>query len=495
MKKFNFLISFFYSCPVFFYSIFFLLGIAFFLYNKFILLFFFVFSCNKKKLLFSIMFFLIAFFYSSYFFSDIKKIDKPIEGISLFKIDSIKEIYNFNNKYYLYKGTIKTFQNNNSIIYHNIQASISAKKFYSPCFLYNIDGTIIPNENYNFYIKTKKSWEKFSTHFSFTKLRFNLKKVFYKYLKKTIKDKNSTNFLYALITGNNSNKFLSFSFSKIGLQHVLAISGLHFGIFILFFAFLLRLFLPRILVTYLLLILVNVYFLFIGPLISVQRAYLMIQMALFSQIINRKYFALNSLAISLIVILLINPLNLKTVGFQLSFLCTFAILLIYPIIDPLSLKIFKKRTLSEINKLNMLSKIGLKLINYLRQSLCLCISINILILPVILYYFHKFALLSIIYNLFIPFLIGISLILVIIGLIFYFIIPPLSLLINSLNIILTKIILKLITYPPVCLQFYLRYKNLSSDFLIVYLTFMILLFLMLRYHLKKEQFPEYCYFL
>lgn len=493
MKKLNFLNTFFYLYPSLFYSLFFLLGISFFLYKNVLLLCFFLFIWNKKKIFIAIFMFIISNIYCNYFFSDIKKITIPIQGTSLYKIESVKEIYNFTNRYYLYLGTVKKFESGN-LTYSNIQASVSSKKFYSPLFIYKIDGILTPDENYSFYIKTKKDWQKQLACWNLSKIRFDLKKKFYNYLVNTIKDENCVNFLHTLTTGDNTHKFLSFSFAKIGLQHVLAISGFHFGIFTLFFSFILKLLFPRNYVIFFLLILVNFYFLFLGPLISVQRSYLMIQMALFAQIANRKYLALNALGLSMLIILITNPLSFKNIGFQLSYLCTFAILLIYPIIDAITSKFFKKRSLEEINELNLISKIFLKIFDFIREGIFLSISVNFFILPVILFYFHKFAILSFIYNLFIPFLVGISLMLIIIGFIFYFL-PPLSFLINSMNTFFTKVILKMITYPPDQLGFYIRSKDISIEFVIIYLAFISLFFVFFREYLKKQQLPEYCNFL
>ncbi len=81
--------------------------------------------------------------------------------------------------------------------------------------------------------------------------------------------------------------------------------------------------------------------------------------------------------------------------------------------------------------------------------------------------------------------------LVMIGAIFYFL-PPFGLLINTINAFYTKVILKLITYPPASLEFYLRYKNISLEFVVIYLAFITVIFLILRDYLKKDQVPEYC---
>ncbi|NGX35310.1 MAG: hypothetical protein K1000chlam1_00131 [Candidatus Anoxychlamydiales bacterium] len=493
----DFLNDFFYNFPALFYALFFLIAIATYLYGLFLyslifLIIFFIFSKTKKSFTLGVLVFAFGFLYTAFFYSDSKKITEPIEGKGLFKITNIKEGFNYNRRYYIYQGFFKTFETKDKI-YHHLNTSIFAKKKHLPNTYYKISGTLSPSENFHFKFKTNKNFKKSSSLYSFVLLRSKLKQKFHTFLKKSIKDRSSANFLNTLITGSEKSDFLANSFSKIGLQHVLAISGFHFGLFTLFFAYFLRLFLPKKLVIYSLIILVNLYFLFVGPMVSVQRAFIMIQMALVAPIVNRRYFALNALGISLIIILLFDPINLTKVGFQLSFLSSFAILSTFPIIDVVFSKFIKKRTPVERNELNPISKIGDKLLSYIRQCMSLTVAVNIFILPVILYHFHMFSCLSFIYNLFIPFLVGISMFLVIFALIFHF--TFLSSFINYITTIFTKFLLKLITYPPAPFEFYLRYKGFSFEFVICYLILITIGFLMLRYYLKKDKTPEYCHFL
>ena len=226
---------------------------------------------------------------------------------------------------------------------------------------------------------------------------------------------------------------------------------------------------------------------------------MMIQIALFASIANRRYFALNALGISLIIILLIDPTNIFKIGFQLSFLSSFAILLSFGTVSSVFSKILKKRNSYEITELNISSKIGYRLLCFIRDGITLSLTVNIFIIPVILYHFHKFSYLSFIYNLFIPVLVGFAMVLTIFGFIFHFALPFLSLAINYINTYFTKFILKLITYPPAKIEFYLRYKSVSFEFVIIYLGIIITSFLMLRYYLKilqtNENTPEFCNYL
>ena len=497
IKPLKFLSDFFYNFESLFYALFFILGIAIFFHGFFLyaLIFFipiFIFSKSKKSIVFGLLVFGFGFLYTAFLYNDSKKVTEPLDGTGIFKITNVKEGFNFNQRYYIYQGTFKTFKTNNRV-YHHLNTSIFAKRKHTANSYYIIKGTLTPNNNLHFKFKAKNYWKKGSSIYSLVPIRSNLKHKFHTFLRKAIKDKPEADFLNTLITGGDKSNFLANSFSKIGLQHVLAISGFHFGIFTLFFAFFLNLFLPKKIVTYSLLILINLYFLFLGPMVSVQRAYIMIQMALIAPIVNRRYFALNAIGVSLIIILLIDPINLTKVGFQLSFLSSFAILLTFPMIDSFFSKILKKRTFLQQKDLNPISKIGAKLLSYIRQCFSLSICVNIFILPVILYHFHKFSYLSFIYNLFIPFLVGIAMFLVIFVLIFHF--TFLSSFINYITTVFTKFLLRIITYPPAPFEFYLRYKNLSFEFVICYLILITIGFIMLRYYLEKKQTPEYCYFL
>jgi len=318
-----------------------------------------------------------------------------------------------------------------------------------------------------------------------------MKKKFLNILQKIIDDKNCQDFLHTLLTGDNTHKFLTYSFSKVGLQHVLAISGFHFGVLTIFFSYILRFFLPQKIVCYLLILIINFYFLFVGPLVSVERSYIMIFMALGASLVGRKYSALNALGISAIIILILNPLNISNAGFQLSFLSTFAILIGFVTFDDFFDKFIKKRSVKEKENLSPISRFLEKIFIFIRGSICLSFVVNILITPVVLYNFHKFSYLGFIYNLFIPFLVGISMMIVIFAIFFYFTIPPLGIPINYLATKFTKLILQFTTYPPAKIQFYLRCKNLSFEFVIAYLAIVCFLFIYLRYNQEKKNNPNY----
>ncbi|MFA6119386.1 MAG: ComEC/Rec2 family competence protein [Parachlamydiales bacterium] len=490
MKNLKFADTFLSTYPCLYLGIFFLLGIAAYFYENLIYLIFLVFIWNKKSLFFAISAFSLAFAYCYFNFSDLKQINSEITGTAKFEIKSIKESYYFNRKSYLYQGNLVSFRTDKNE-FKNIPCSVSSKKKYSSDHTYVIPGQLIATRKYNYQLKSKAKWVQDKKITSITNLRFDLKKKFHQILKKIINDKNGADFLHTLLTGDNTHKLLTFNFSKIGLQHVLAISGFHFGVLTIFFSSVLRCFFSPKTVAFLLIIIVNLYFLFVGPLVSVERSYIMILMALSASLINRKYFALNSIGASMIVILILNPLNIANIGFQLSYLSTFAILLGFTLTDDYFDKFIKKRSEKEINELDWISKILEKILNFIRQSICLSLVVNIFIIPVVLFHFHKFAFLGFIYNLFIPFLVGICMMMVIFALIFYFTFPQIGYVINYISTYFTKFILMLSDNPPANLQIYLRSQSISFEFVIIYLALVGLLFLILKHSNEEKITPKY----
>jgi competence protein ComEC len=125
--------------------------------------------------------------------------------------------------------------------------------------------------------------------------------------------------------------YLRKGYVAAGAMHVLCVSGLHVGIIFMVAGFLLS-FLgkrvwQRILKILLLLFLIWFYALLTGLSPSIQRAAFMISFFLIGQLINRKGFAINSVAASAFLILCINPYNLFMVGFQLSYTAVLGIVI------------------------------------------------------------------------------------------------------------------------------------------------------------------------
>ncbi|MCE2613151.1 ComEC family competence protein [Flavobacteriaceae bacterium D16] len=165
-------------------------------------------------------------------------------------------------------------------------------------------------------------------------------------------------------------------YRKAGAIHILAISGLHVGIILLLLRLILR---PltrltggKTLALILSVILLWGYALLAGFSPSVIRAVTMFSFLTYSLFLNRLSYGHNTLALSLLFLLLvINPLLIFEVGFQMSYAAVGAILWIYPVL------IRTWRPSSQI-------------INRIWQISAVSLAAQLGVLPVSLFYFHQF---------------------------------------------------------------------------------------------------------
>ena len=173
-------------------------------------------------------------------------------------------------------------------------------------------------------------------------------------------------------------------YAAAGAIHILAISGLHVGIILLILNWLFK---PLNLVKYgqflktvLLISLLWGFAILAGLSPSVVRAVTMFSFIAIGMQMRRKTSVLNSLFISLFILLLVNPYFIFQVGFQLSYLAVFAIVSLQP-------KLFK------------LWQPKFKITRYFWGLLCVSIAAQIGVLPLSLFYFHQFPSLFFLSNL------------------------------------------------------------------------------------------------
>ena len=307
-----------------------------------------------------------------------------------------------------------------------------------------------------------KMWEPAPYSWSLAELRYQTKERFRKLLHEHLPSPRVAAFLSSLTTGDVEERLLRYEFGRLGLQHILAISGFHFGILIAFCSFSLGLFLSRSWKIGALFIAVNLYFLFIGSSPAVQRSWLTALFYLLGQFLNRRSSGLNLLGCALAVELIADPLVSANLGFQLSFLSCAGILLFHPLFDTLLQTLLPKRSRKEIQFLTLPSQHGYLFSSFFRQALSLTLAVNLMLLPLLLFHFHTFPLLSLLYNLFFPFLVGMALFALLLSLIFQLLFPPIAELLFSLTDFLTVQLLDLASYPPVALDYSLRIADLPA---------------------------------
>jgi outer membrane assembly lipoprotein YfiO len=123
-------------------------------------------------------------------------------------------------------------------------------------------------------------------------------------------------------------------FVETGTAHILAISGLHIGIVaFLIFVVIKLLPLPWRWHYILTIILLMSYAFLTGGRPSVVRATIMAVVFLAGFLTERETDSINSLALAALAILLVNPLNVFDLGFQLSFVSVLSILMLCPLVE------------------------------------------------------------------------------------------------------------------------------------------------------------------
>ncbi|SFF69767.1 competence protein ComEC [Salegentibacter agarivorans] len=204
-----------------------------------------------------------------------------------------------------------------------------------------------------------------------------LREKIIKKLPETKIEKNELAIIQALLLGQRQDisKEIYEEYAAAGAIHNLAVSGLHVGIILLILNWLFKPFNyfknGLIFKTILLIILMWGFAILAGLSPSVVRAVTMFSFIPIGMQMRRKTSVLNSLFISLFILLLVNPYFIFQVGFQLSYLAVFAIVTIQP-------KLFK------------LWQPKFKITKYFWGLLSVSIAAQIGVLPLSLFYFHQF---------------------------------------------------------------------------------------------------------
>jgi competence protein ComEC len=176
------------------------------------------------------------------------------------------------------------------------------------------------------------------------------------------------------------------AYSKTGTIHVLSVSGAHVGAiyFILTFAlgFLNRFKYGRLFKAIIIITLIWYYSLLTGFSPAVCRAAVMISMVVIGKTYSRYINLLNILALSAFLLLLYNPLFIVDVGFQLSYLAVFGLVVLQPVIY--GWLTFKNKW---ADKLWLASSIS--------------IAAQLITFPLSAFYFHQFPVYFLLSNLFI----------------------------------------------------------------------------------------------
>jgi len=180
-------------------------------------------------------------------------------------------------------------------------------------------------------------------------------------------------------------------FSKVGVVHLLAVSGLHVGYVLIATLYILRRFAVKESIKLITAAVVLLMFMVVtGSNPPVIRAGLMAFIALAGKLLGREKDMVNALFFTVMVMLITNPFYLFMASFQLSITAVLGILFLYPVLK---------------NKLNFLPY------KKLSDLFCVTLAAQMGVLPLTVYYFNQVSLISPVANLLIIPLAGVCVIL------------------------------------------------------------------------------------
>ena len=282
---------------------------------------------------------------------------------------------------------------------------------------------------------------------------------FKEYIKSILKanlDENEAELCIGLVIGDRTNlaEDIQADFKTSNLTHMLAVSGSHFVYIILAVTYINK-FLKRKRIGQILMLIVIVLFMNLtGNTGSVVRSGIMASLGVVASIIHRKSDIWNNMAIAMLIQIILNPYIIFDVGVQLSYGGVIGIVafnkVVTNFIEQLNNKLRKifDNLIKNNNKKNKIIKLpnNISICNYIKESISVTISANIVIIPIMMYTFNTISLSFVISNLLAGAILGI-IVLYAFALIFLYMI--LHNLISPLFIIL-NLMLKLLIYIAHC---------------------------------------------
>lgn len=277
--------------------------------------------------------------------------------------------------------------------------------------------------------------------------------------------------LGAMILGDKQllPQYLKDSFSKTGLSHITAISGMHITIIALILDIILKRKnkLNRHQTFYLTTFLLIIYILLVGAPTSAIRARIMTIILLLSKKIKRQYFSIRALVLAGGVMLLWNPTLLRfDIGFQLSFLAVLGIVFLSPFLILWLNKLIKKDSFSSF-----------------KSIVAMTLAAQLATLPILIYNFGTFSASAPITNILIvpilPFIIGFGFA----GIIFGLLSQTLGMIFSFPVYLLLKFVIGISSFFEKFKLSNIKIETFSPSFIILY--YLALIFII--FYLKKKK--------
>lgn len=214
---------------------------------------------------------------------------------------------------------------------------------------------------------------------------------------------NEASILKGIILGDTSNieEKMYEKFRVSNISHILAVSGMHVSYIVIGIKLLLDKKIGKRKTKYIIITILIFYMFLTGFSTSIVRATIMSIIVILSGILYRKNDIWTSISFSLLIILIYNPFAILDIGLQLSYAGTIGIILFCKNVLEIfnNVKSKKEKVNKKINK-NILK------IQKLKEILAVTVSVQIAILPIMIYHFNIFGTYFFITNLLVSIIIG-----------------------------------------------------------------------------------------
>ncbi len=239
-----------------------------------------------------------------------------------------------------------------------------------------------------------------------------------------ILEKEQAELLKGILLGDSSNidEDIKEQFRISSISHVLAVSGMHVSYLVIGINLFFKNKAGKNKTKVIIILFLIFYMLITGFSPSVVRACTMEILVLIAGLIHRRNDTINSLSLSLILILIYNPFLIMNIGLQFSYVGTIGILFFHNNV----FKILKDIKIKNKKWKYRISPKVIKITDRIKEILAVAISAQIAIMPIMIYHFNVFGIYFFLTNLIVSVIIGPTIILGIITIFSYMIIPKIA---------------------------------------------------------------------
>jgi len=310
-------------------------------------------------------------------------------------------------------------------------------------------------------------------YFSFVKFRCAIRDYLSKAFSILFHDGEVTSLLGTLCFSLPCSQDMRKCIHKVGLDHILGVSGFHFSQ-LTFWMALAAGYLNRWAFSLAAWGALTLFFLIVGPLPAVFRAWISSTLCIGQRIVGRSPNGFNSLGFGLLCLTLYDPCSLGSLSLQLSFIATAALLAFFPAIDRLLENILPHHSNEELLSFSLCDQLLSCFLRFVRAALTVGLSVTLVILPYQLAYMADFPLLGLVANLFLPHFFDIAFLATSALLLLYLLIPfvavPLAILLEKGVQTLIHIVRE-VPMPPWCMIQSIHLPEQVASFIIASLLF------------------------